>query len=160
RAPDHHVEDLRLLVEVAHDQARGERGRVPADVTGSQAVLLRGREVDLDGHRRLLRDRAHHGIRHAGHPGEYGLYAAGLLLEHVQVGAVDADDEVLALFGRHLADAVAGVGDQVGPQARVAVHHGGDRRLGPGVVGLVVERDPDLGRVDVGELVRTDGPPD
>src|SRR5206468_10480378 len=53
RAPDHHVEDLRLLVEVAYDQARGERGRVPADVGGPQAVLLRGGEVDLDGHGRL-----------------------------------------------------------------------------------------------------------
>ena len=72
RAPDHHVEDLRLLVEVAHDQARGERGRVPADVAGPQAVLLRGREVDLDvtvGCCGIGRD---HGMRHAGHLREHG----------------------------------------------------------------------------------------
>src|SRR4029079_13716852 len=69
-ATDHHVEDLRLLVEVAHDQARGERVRVPADVAGPQAVLLCGREVDLDGHRRLLRYRGQQRARPAGDDGE------------------------------------------------------------------------------------------
>ena len=47
-APDHHIEDLLLLIEVPDGQARDQCGGFAAYVARPQAVTLSRGEIDLD----------------------------------------------------------------------------------------------------------------
>src|SRR6185437_17035886 len=92
RTPDHYVEDLRPFIQVANDEAGGERGRLAADVPWAQSVALRRGQVDLDVRRGLHGDRLDRWAGHAVHPRQHGPDLLRLVLQRGQVGPVDADD--------------------------------------------------------------------
>ena len=93
--PDDDVEDLLLLVQIAHGQPGDERARLAPDVARPQTVLLGLRQVDLDLHRRLADLRLDLRLEHSGDRAEHLGDVIGGVPELGQIVTVDAYHEVV-----------------------------------------------------------------
>ena len=120
-APDLDVVRLAVAEDVADLLPRDQRGRGAADVTRLEPVLLRLLQVDLDRDLWHLRELLDVLLVQAVDAEQQLLDLGRLLPEHVEVVAVDADDDRLAGARQHLPDALLQVGLHVAPDARVAV---------------------------------------
>ena len=117
-------------------------------------------QVDLDLQRRLQRNPLHGSICQAVNAGQQLLHLIGLGIEHLAVLAVHPNDKFGVGAVQRGSAALVEVGLHRAIQTRIAgddLLHRGDGRV---VIGGLIDADPDLGRVDVGDLIRLQGPPD
>ena len=159
-APDDHVEDLLILEQAADQDARQERCGSAPDVPRLDAVLLGLGKVHLDVERRLLDLSFEAGVGDAADAGNRLLDGFRGASQHVQVLAVDTDDQVGVCAGRNLADPLGGIGQDRPTKSRIAVHDALDRGQCPVVVGGWIEAEPELARIGADDLVGKDGPAD
>ena len=153
-APHAHVEDPGRVVRIA-DLLAGDHGRCrAADVTRLQAVAICRRKVDLHVDLGDLGQQLDMEVDDALDLCELLLQLVGLLAQHDQIGAEDADDDRIAGSGQHLADPLLEIGLHVTPQARIALNHLLDRRERGVVVHGRIDADPVLAEVDAVNLVR------
>ena len=119
RPPDHDLEDLLLLVEAADLEARHQRGRRAAHVTGLDAVPLGRPEIDLDRQLGLLGALLDVGRLQAVDAAEGGHDLLGLLAQHAELGTIDADRHpILVRRCQHVLEPRRREGQDLGARAR------------------------------------------
>ena len=156
-APHGDVEDLLLMVVAADRDAGDQDGRLPPDVAGLEAEARRRCHVGLDLYRRpfdLARDLR---IDDAVQVREPLPDLLRLQVEGLLVRAVEAHGDRLPGVRPRRLERGRGVGLERVAQTHKAVESVPYGRYGRAVVGLGVEADPGLGRVDIDHLVAHEG---
>ena len=154
-APDHDVEHLLLLEQAAHGDAADQRRRGTTHVTWLEAMVPGLLEIHLDLDRLLLVLLLDLRVPDALDLRERLPDLLGLGAKNAKVLAVDAHRDCLILAGQALPHLLGEEGLHLAVDARLGTDDRPHRVQRVLVVGLGIDADPHLGRIDVGRLMRS-----
>ncbi len=159
-SPNDDLEDLVVLEEAAHDDARQHARGGPPDLTGLQADTIGRGEVDRDLDGRLLGHAGDFGTGDIRHLGDGVADGRRALLQRVELLAVDPDDELGCGLRQDRRDAFGRERPDLGVDAGIARDDGTDGVKLLVIVAVGVEAQPQFTRIDVDDLVGQQGAAD